>query len=150
MRAHLQRALRRDSREQGFTLIELLVVVIIIGILAAIAVPVFLNQRKKGYDAAAKSDLRNLAGFEEIYLNDTGHYGTIAQVVALEPTLSASHSVVLSVVRYDTAMGYCLSAKHLGSTEIWYYDSQGGGVLPVGTTDCPVTTTGTAGDSITG
>jgi type IV pilus assembly protein PilA len=150
MRAHLQRALRRDSREQGFTLIELLVVVIIIGILAAIAVPVFLNQRKKGYDAAAKSDLRNLAGLEEIYLNDTGHYGTIAQVVALEPTLSASHSVVLSVVRYDTAMGYCLSAKHLGSTEIWYYDSQGGGVLPVGTTDCPVTTTGTAGDSITG
>jgi type IV pilus assembly protein PilA len=150
MRRLRPRALRSDEATDGFTLIELLVVIIIIGILAAIAIPVFLNQRKKGYDAAAKSDLRNLAGFEEIYLNDTGHYGTIAQVVALEPTLSASHSVVLSVVRYDTAMGYCLSAKHLGSTEIWYYDSQGGGVLPVGTTDCPVTTTGTAGDSITG
>ncbi|MDX6198934.1 MAG: type pilus assembly protein PilA, partial [Actinomycetota bacterium] len=51
----------KEENEGGFTLIELLVVIIIIGILAAIAIPVFLNQRKKGYDAAAKSDLRNFA-----------------------------------------------------------------------------------------
>src|SRR5437764_3550600 len=96
----LLRMLGNDrSREDGFTLIELLVVIIIIGILAAIAIPVFLNQRKKGYDSMAKSDLRNLAGFEEIYLNDSGSYGTIAQVLAAEPTLSASHGVTLSVVR---------------------------------------------------
>ena len=50
-----------EEREGGFTLIELLVVIIIIGILAAIAIPVFLNQRKKGYDAQAKSDARNMA-----------------------------------------------------------------------------------------
>ncbi len=48
------------SREDGFTLIELLVVMIIIGILASIAIPVFLNQRKKAFDTATKSDVTRL------------------------------------------------------------------------------------------
>ena len=59
----------QEEREGGFTLIELLVVIIIIGILAAVAIPVFLNQRKKGYDAQAKSDVRNAATAEETYLH---------------------------------------------------------------------------------
>ncbi len=62
------------KKDEGFTLIELLVVIIIIGILAAIAIPVFLNQRAKGWDSAVKADLRNAATAEETYLTDDGVY----------------------------------------------------------------------------
>src|SRR5690348_3209893 len=74
MLARIRKA--REEREGGFTLIELLVVIIIIGILAAIAIPVFLSQRKKGYDAQAKSDLRNAATAEETTITDGGNYTT--------------------------------------------------------------------------
>ncbi len=57
---------------KGFTLIELLIVVVIIGILAAIAIPKFANTKDKAYVAAMKSDLRNLASYEEGYAADSG------------------------------------------------------------------------------
>ncbi len=142
--------MRPHDKDDGFTLIELLVVIIIIGILAAIAIPVFLNQRQKGYDAAAKSDLRNLAGFEEIYLSDLSVYGTIAQIQAAEPQLNVSNGVTLTVVRYDTVNGYCLTAKHFSSPNTWYWDSRSGGMQSRGAGACPVSTTGAAGDSLTG
>ena len=76
MLARMRKAM--DEREEGFTLIELLVVMIIIGILAAIAIPVFLNQRNSGYDATTKSDVKNASTAEETYFTDNQKYTTNA------------------------------------------------------------------------
>jgi prepilin-type N-terminal cleavage/methylation domain-containing protein len=59
---------------KGFTLIELLIVVVIIGILAAIAIPKFANTKSKAYITAMKSDLRNLVTAEEAYFADSSKY----------------------------------------------------------------------------
>jgi prepilin-type N-terminal cleavage/methylation domain-containing protein len=61
-----------STKKKGFTLIELLIVVVIIGILAAIAIPKFSNTKEKAYLAAMKSDLRNLATAQEAFASDNG------------------------------------------------------------------------------
>ena len=61
---------------KGFTLIELLIVVVIIGILAAIAIPKFANTKSKAYVTAMKSDLRNLVSAQESYFSDSAKYST--------------------------------------------------------------------------
>jgi type IV pilus assembly protein PilA len=127
MLARIRKA--REEREGGFTLIELLVVIIIIGILAAIAIPVFLNQRKKGYDAQVKSDLRNLATAEETYLTDnpTGYTNVLATLTA--PAIGAKVSANDNLTLYvDGATGYCLVGNNPSSSNFFLYDSQNGGL----------------------
>jgi type IV pilus assembly protein PilA len=111
MLARIRKAM--EEKEEGFTLIELLVVIIIIGILAAIAIPVFLNQRKKGYDAQTKSDVKNLVTSLETYATDyNGAY----------PASAASNTAIKAVLPdwsksvNDTDVAYTLTAGSGGNT----------------------------------
>ncbi|MBW3578294.1 MAG: prepilin-type N-terminal cleavage/methylation domain-containing protein [Actinobacteria bacterium] len=102
------RKIHEAREEEGFTLIELLVVVIIIGILAAIAIPTFLNQREKAWQSAAKSDLRNSAVVMEEHFNDTGSYANYAG------TFKTSDGVTVTIAATPAASTtvYCLNADH--------------------------------------
>jgi len=102
----------RDNK--GFTLIELLIVVVIIGILAAIAIPKFSATREKAYFAAMKSDLKNLASQQEIYYAD--EYAYTSSTALLGFTNSDGVTIAMATV---TSSGWAASAIHaaLGTTE---------------------------------
>jgi type IV pilus assembly protein PilA len=80
---------QRAQDEKGFTLIELLVVILIIGILAAIAIPSFLSQKDKAGDASAKSYVRNMQTAEETYFTDNNRYTrSLDDLKVVEPVLA--------------------------------------------------------------
>jgi type IV pilus assembly protein PilA len=90
----LHKLRRRAEEEKGFTLIELLVVILIIGILAAIAIPTFLNQKSKANDSAAESLARNAATAMETYAttNNGGYTGaSVAALNSIEPNLNTNN-----------------------------------------------------------
>jgi len=94
----------RSSRK-GFTLIELLIVIVIIGILAAIAIPKFSNSKTKAYTAAMKSDLRNLVVAEESFFSDSVYYLPYIDTTKLrfKPSLSVSTPSIVVGSGYWTA-----------------------------------------------
>ena len=148
--AYPMRKVRRlNEVDAGFTLVEVLVVAVIIGVLASIAIPVFLNMRTRGHTATAQSDLRNTATAMEAYFADNQTYGSANQLISSgnKPTVSSGTTIVI-VQR--TLNGYCLaalrnvtavptSAAALATEASAWFDSAGG-LQPQNATGCPTTT----------
>lgn len=122
--------------EAGFTLIELLVVVAIIGILAAIAIPQFNSYRQRGYDASARSDLRNAAVAQEAFFVENNAYQNCSDAGCLEgaanglPGLrSLSNGVTMAMTA--TTTGFTATASNsLGSGTVYTWNSANGGMQP--------------------
>ena len=113
----------REQKERGFTLIELLVVILIIAILAAIAIPVFLRQREKGWRSQMESALKNAATAQESYLTTSTAYTADTAVLGSEG-LKAAPDVTIAVVN-TTGLNtrYCMRATHSSLTSVTYYYS---------------------------
>ena len=120
----------QDDREKGFTLIELLVVVAIIGILAAIAIPVFLSQRNSARDASVKSDINGVAKvMETLYVETNTYPANTAALLAGNPQISPGNAIVVTVTGGTT---YTIAGCN-GDADVTYtYDSAGGGLDPAG------------------
>jgi len=108
------------NNKKGFTLIELLIVVVIIGILAAIAIPKFANTKDKAYVAAMKSDLRNLATYEEQYAADqNGAYfaGTATTATPLNGFTPSQNVTITAVIVAGPPQSWTASATHAQSAK---------------------------------
>jgi type IV pilus assembly protein PilA len=105
----LQKLREKRRDEGGFTLIELLVVVLIIAILAAIAIPIFLNQRKKAYMADVQSTLRNAATAAESYATSNATPGSYAGFGASADLTDVRESSTQTLSATDSATDYCIT-----------------------------------------
>ena len=147
MIARLQKSMK--ERDKGFTLVELLVVIVIIGILAGIAIPLFLSQRKKGVDAGVKSDLKALATIEETVYVDDPNYSVDPVVLKAQGWSPTDGNVIeVALVGSDS---YCLRGSSLdgsktgGAGGYYFYAPDAGGLddaedgVCVGLTDADFT-----------
>ena len=140
--------INKHRDEAGFTLIELLVVVIIIGILAAIAIPVFLNQRNSARNASVQSDVRTLAIEAESYYTT---YQAYPEIDEANTTQAAHEAVVVSngnafdyapytrTVEGETTTGFEVVGCNWESGVVYVYDSALGGLQDADTAPQDVT-----------
>jgi len=99
------------TAKKGFTLIELLIVVVIIGILAAIAIPKFASTKQKAYVASMKADLRNLVTIEEAYFSDNTTYGTVVELETIGSYQTSKGNAVTGVA--PSATGWAATATNV-------------------------------------
>jgi type IV pilus assembly protein PilA len=126
----------RRETDSGFTLIELLVVIIVIGILAAIAIPSYLRQREKAWRGQAINDMRNAGtAIESFSTENDGSFAALNGATEGSPLLAAEGfrgNDQVSLVVVSDVHEYCVRGRHAKLSSVEYLFRSGTGVLEVG------------------
>ncbi len=120
------------TADDGFSLIELLVVVLIVGILAAIAIPSFLNVTTKANDSAAKTQVGTLqTTIKAFAMENSGSYegATLAKLQRIEPTLRDQTTAVAEPITHLSATGFTIESEAVGSGDVYTLESENGAVV---------------------